>query len=907
MKSFDEITDSAIRQYASSPIAMRVFGNLLGSFDEQTLEQGYDLLLTRNVCPPVIVRQDKASFRASATVRRSQSFAQACFAKLPKARLEKLERYFEERPEAAAAVRSHRMDPSVLDDLAAAGADVAVLGKGNGHDYMEHRCSQVAFPCTHAAALFLLLAHAVGAYPMLIFILRGVDIGKVFGAKALDDFEPFFPPQSEPLHRRRKPQPAVASSWSLRFLGPLLAGQSENTVSRAKSDVTAKRFANVVLDKATGTLTATAALSYAKHDLRLKLRTLDEDERKRVDGIFALHSEYLADLASKKMPKGLEKDLEDAGVRLEFDLRRDVLSSKDEYPQRDRHLFALALMLALMMDADPSLYLGARGYPIDSMLGHAAIAPAKESAARPGSAALSAGEILSLGRELDRPPEEDASVADLLASLSALTSSAIPEGLDKALLLLLPEDLPRLKQPKSARDYIADAFKKSRVVASYLQRQRCAIRSLGDFSKHAITVLPSGSLEFASGGTFDTKAVLNKGDDGYDRLFNWMYNCGEFDQYDEWGDKIEDADPGKPPIETEFAFAPMDLVDMQYGKADYRTGPSGIFAGRIGERLLERSPAQTRAMLLLWQFSLRLVQSGAVMPLPFKIGRRTACRWVPNIMPRQMEELTARIGAISRALLAGSAVVLKGDAGGISCLGFGLAILGVFISDIMAKAARGVLHFGECLTSELSARYSGLLEIFCMARDGKKQEIAQNEADMASYLSPLLIRWARLIPVVILEDPRGGERSAQAVEDALRQAGRDALSLSVDPALDDAKPGEPSGDRDGRPCAALLRSGFIDRKTGRYIKSPEGWEKSASALASECRLGFTRLCAMLPDLKPVAAGQAEFAKMSEQSLEEALKSALPALELAGARILIPKSMRHMLADGPTTAIRRVIG
>ena len=92
---------------------------------------------------------------------------------------------------------------------------------------------------------------------------------------------------------------------------------------------------------------------------------------------------------------------------------------------------------------------------------------------------------------------------------------------------------------------------------------------------------------------------------------------------------------------------------------------------------------------------------------------------------------------------------------------------------------------------------------------------------------------------------------------------------------------------------AQISLGFIDRSDGSYV-SCSGLSGLDAGKRWECRAAAARISALLPEAADIISGKSDHATLSLEALQKALFEILPALELSGALVVLPRSLRRIM-------------
>ncbi|MDY6322028.1 MAG: SNF2-related protein [Succinivibrio sp.] len=906
-----------IRDYVKTYFGRAFLSTLLYSAPAEELSAGLRLLRTGKTSEPSL-------FVPAAQAGRSQSVLTLTFnPKSPERRALKLQvcnkvklrafkKFFDTHPQFLEEIKNLSVSQDCL--IALSLADLRLLPDLGGHGdqltggYYELDADDPYNIGRYVCALALKLAHMLDADPCLMFSWRGFDIRKEYGIKAAP---PEAPLELTPAEQRRKdkeldPKAYASTPWGQRFVAPFATEDNRDNLKRGKNDVTSGRMGVLSVSPKNCTVSGTdgkARLSKAR--AVFSFAPWDEDEKKKVTGILKARPDFLSELAVSRLPEGLVKEIEDQGIALFPDPDgNDALQCghwEDRWgPGLCQHCLALMLKLAKSIDADPLMLFTLRGMSLSRDLKKLGITAGADK----GEAEWKkSAEFWELGRELDLKDPQKPSTDDLLWHLNRLTYAKVPSGLSKALLTLLPETMPGLSGKHGAKEILKKTLDGAASLAREFRVASFPALQLPDFSAETLKFTDGGEEVISDEIGIELK--LRRGDDPLIGDYNFEYHREKL---------VKDAN-GEEYLPQKYEFSPPWAEESLLFKIMH-SGPAGMFNAGVTRELLDKSPAQTRGMYLLFLLASKLTAQGAVLPAPLlAAGDTLRVRWIPNVLSPQILTLTARAGHLGRALLEGGGISFEPEASKMSDAACGALLLGLFIGDYIEKGYR--LSCGKRFNFERIFRATPELTVLFMCVSPNEKAIRERAArGIGGFLAPLYFGRRRMSPVLILENPQSGERSALDTEEALQKAGRargkallnDGFALPEEnkeheeSALDLGSGKLVTADDH----AAAIRAGFIDRQTGRYVSAAECADLPPER-ASECRRALMRIAALMPELENVAKGNADSAEVSLTGLQQALFVTFPALALTGVRLMLPRSMAQLLRPQAQATLKRKPG
>ncbi len=783
-------------------------------------------------------------------------------------------------------------------------------------------------PCSHVAGLVVRLGHMVDNDPCWIFRWHGYNIRGKFGIrKAPPEKMPEPPKPRQVRHRDINPADYATTWWGQAFVAPFACNENRDALRRAKSDITAGRMGKLTVGSRSGKVSGTDGKSRgSKGRVVMEFEQMGALQKDEISAIFRKHPEYAADFSVGTMPEGLPELMEKKKIPLWFDYRKDAIYCSNYGCQwsgtsnRCQHCLALALTFTKSVDADPALLFRLRGFNIDKAIKGLGVLTRDVRA----GVWMPFQKLMDRGHELDSREDQDKTAKDLLEHLDRVTYAKLPKGLLDSVLALMPETVQGLSSKQGARQVLREVLACAKTAATEITSSSTRAKVLPDFPHGAVRFDANGGQGFFEDLSTTLEVVEGEGDSHllpsyyFDSFFE---SPDSFDDFESLKEALSIHHKSKVPVKARVfnygSYAPHTFNEMHSGFA-------GLFNFKVDAGVIASMPPQTYCAYLMLLLACKMISAGAVMPFPLEYGKSPYVRWLPNLLSREVETLTAKAGSISRRLLAGTAVRFGDGAEGMSDLCFGASLLGAFMDDLVCKGFK--IWCGDKYDlDKITTRTPEFCALFMGSCPSEKAIADRLRKSLGDFLAPLYIAGSSMLPVLILENPYSDERSALQAEEEIMEAGREDPASLLDPAFklpdpeDDKVQAKGSRKRkaggrkaralapdavtvDEDPHAAAIRAGFIDRESGRYIGASE-IDSLTAAKASECRRVLLRIASLIPDLKGLASGAEDSAELSLSGLQDALLNTLPALALTGTRVILPRSMADLLRPSVSASIK----
>lgn len=832
----------------------------------------------------------------------------ANLAKYSKKQVEDIEAFFKNNPKALADLKELKLPLETITALERLGIPMRMTQEDDSMADYNCRGGGDGVPCAHAAGLLVRMGHMVDNDPCLIFEFRDYDIRGKFKIKnAPPEVIPKAPEPRKTRQRDIKPEDYATTWWGARFVSEIACNDNRDALKRAKADISSGRMSRITIGTRSGKVSGTDGRSRSsKGRATLEFAQYEEEERQALESILKKHPEYAADFSVGTMPEGLPELMEKQGLPLWFDYGIDGLYCSNyncawDLPDgRCQHCLALALTLTKSIDADPALLFRLRGFNIDKAIKGLGVLTRDVRA----GVWMPFQKLMDRGRELDSREEQDKTMGELLDHLDRVTYAKLPKGLLDSMLALLPESVQGLSSKQGARAVLREVLGEAKAVAAEIASSESIAFMPPDYALGAIEIRGDGSRIYSE----DVNSVFDiaDGEKDFDSVGGYYYIGGFKDR------------KGRRHVQLKTGFISF-ASEKPHDFFETHSGPAGMFNFKADARTIDQMSPETRCAYLLFLLASKMVSAGAVMPFPLDRNKNPFVRWLPNLLSREMETLTAKAGSISRRILHGNAVSLFDGAEDMSDLCFGATMLGLYIGDLISKGFKNWV--GDKFDyGKVKARTPEFCALFMGLGFGEKALSNRIRKSVGDFLAPLYIAGSSMLPVLILENPYSDERSARQAEKEIMEAGREDPSALLDPNFklpdleEDAKAKKKAGGRkrkalaqdaktvDEDPRAAAIRAGFIDRESGRYIGASE-IDSLSAAQSSECRRVLLRIASLIPDLKVLASGAEDSAELSLSGLQDALLNTLPALALTGTRVILPRSMAQLLRPSVSASIK----
>ncbi len=845
--------------------------------------------------------------------------------------IQDIEAFFKENAQALAELKELRLPLETIMALERLGVPMRLTREDDTVCDYYCRDGGEGEPCSHVAGLVVRMGHMVDNDPCWMFMWHGYNIRSKLGIRNAPPEKMPDPPKPKAVrHRDINPADYATTWWGQAFVAPFACNDNRDALRRAKSDITSGRMGKLTIGTRSGKVSGTDGKSRGtKGRVVMEFEQMSAPQKDELSAIFRKHPEYAGDFSVGTLPEGLSELMEKKRIPLWFDYGKDAISCSnygcqwDGASDRCQHCLALALTFTKSVDADPALLFRLRGFNIDKAIKGLGVLTRDIRA----GVWMPYQKLMDRGHELDSSEEQAKTASDLLDHLNRVTYAKLPKGLLDSMLALMPATVQGLSSKQGAREVLREVLACAKAAASEITSSSTRAKVLPDFPHGAVQFDADGGQGFFDDLSTTLEIVDGEGESSllpdyyFDRIFDSLHEA--MDSFDSPGSlmkalasKRRASIPVKARVFNYGSYAPHSFNEMHSGFA-------GLFNFKIDADVIASMPPQTYCAYLMLLLACKMISAGAVMPFPLECGKSPYVRWLPNLLSREVETLTAKAGSISRRLMAGTAVRFGKGADGMSDLCFGASLLGIFIDDLVCKGFKiwcdDKYDFGKIM-----ARTPEFVALFMGSCPGEKAIADRLRKSVGDFIAPLYIAGSSMLPVLILENPYSDERSAMQAEEQIMKAGREDPASLLDPSFKLPDPEEAkaqakgsrkkAGGRKARalapdaatvyedPHAAAIRAGFIDRESGRYIGASE-IDSLTAAKASECRRGLLRIASLIPDLKGLASGAEDSAELSLAGLQNALLNTLPALALTGTRVILPRSMADLLRPSVSASIK----
>ena len=810
---------------------------------------------------------------------------------------EQILKFFEKRPALAKALGEGYLDRSFGEF--ARSKRIPVLGP-DPHDYMDFDGHYR--PDEDDPVFARLERRAVLKDPTLMFLWRGLDIRRKLGLGGA--LPPLQEPDPEDLRSLEKaagdkgkkrgkgaePQEAQGSfirkEFERRFIVRLAGDAATGFMRDSKaSRVSEASFSSESLTTEIRVWHGTTSFDRAV----LRLEPFTADERETVLTELRNDPNALSKLQVGKLDEEFAKRLRDLGIPLMCgDSTSDRMSCSCRFSGRDvcRHEIALLERTSRLIESDPSLLFAMRGLDLKAEL-------KEQGAGQSAEAWIEPAALLRIHPELDAEDTEDGTTEDVLHHLNRVSFAKVPSGLlGSAMRLLAPS--PAGFAGGDCKSDLSKVLGCARELVRAMAGSDIEVKALPDFT---------GSPALINAGA----SVTDGGSPSPGTVFE-VVSCTEDPAAREYLLEKSGFSPVLPetPVPEGLsvlyrgtAFIPHhNLTDFE----ELHSLPAGCFNGKITAEVLDRAGTAAQAMHALCTVARKLVLAGAIMPCPISSDDgKLSVIWIPCILSHEVLTLTARIGMLARKLLLGKALV-PGPALGLkaeemSDAGFGALSLGIFISDLVRKGF--LLSIGHAYAARARVyRDTPELALLTMSYWERMEKssavIGRIGTSVGQWLAPLFMGLTGMRPVIILGTSLGPDPSVPDAEETLRAGGEQAIAEAEKKDDDGAAPDESlEGATVEDDVTAQISLGFIDRSDGSYV-SCSGLSGLDAGKRWECRAAAARISALLPEAADIISGKSDHATLSLEALQKALFEILPALELSGALVVLPRSLRRIM-------------
>lgn len=301
-----------------------------------------------------------------------------------------------------------------------------------------------------------------------------------------------------------------------------------------------------------------------------------------------------------------------------------------------------------------------------------------------------------------------------------------------------------------------------------------------------------------------------------------------------------------------------------------------MFSGFLNAKKLDSEAEEIEALYDAWVFAAKLMMAEAAMPQIYEPAEGCfAVRWIPATTSPEIRDLTRELGALFLRVDKPWLEIL-GRPDAMSAVTMGEIVLGIFIDSFVRAGFEKVR--GETLLPDdnalFAADYTDTLE---------NPENAALRLRLSEWLSPLAQSTAsvavHLKPVLTVRDPWHGEEAHDTDTAAEEPLTVELGFLSMDESA----------------TGGAVGAGYATLK--RILADPAFKPVRFDAMRTAARL--SNHCAELTELLRKGS---ETTLVTMQELTPLLFKAIPQLRLLGVKVILPKSLRKLLAPQTTMQI-----
>lgn len=288
-----------------------------------------------------------------------------------------------------------------------------------------------------------------------------------------------------------------------------------------------------------------------------------------------------------------------------------------------------------------------------------------------------------------------------------------------------------------------------------------------------------------------------------------------------------------------------------------------MFSGYLNSKRLADSPEAIEALYDAWLLASKLTEASAVIPQIFEPSDSCfVIRWIPAVSNHEIQSLTTRLGNLFSAIDSKYFEIL-GNSKIPEPQPVGEVALGIFIQSYINTA------FEKYLSSEVSPLEQRALfaSEFVDCEDDQIAEAAKLR--LADWLSPFTIARSKLLPILTVHDLYDEEKKATSTEEAF-----------------------------ARPISIEL--GFELEGSKKFSSEYGTFEKFMSDQTLEAyKFDAMRISAKLtdycPELSELLQKLQSQSALTMEELTPLLFDSLPALSTLGVRVILPRSLKHLLS------------